>query len=710
MTKLLEAYLACSVTMAGVTLALYALSPQLGKRYRAQSLYAAWLAVLLGFLIPLGMVSAQPRITVQIPAAITRPVRGQSTMPDDASPSAMQSEASTFAAEPSFSGAAASGGSSTTVYLRAGGAADAGMARPSVDRAALTWLELAAFLWLLGATATFLAQLARHALFLRTVRRWQDEITNAQTLCILAAEKRRLHVRQSVRLMLCPSVSSPMMIGLFKSRLLLPDEELTGEELALVFRHELTHLKRGDLWVKAALMLAVSLHWFNPAAYLMARALGFWQESASDERVTAAGTREEKQFYSETIIRVIRRQARVRSLVTTSFYGGRNGMKRRIIGILESGGKRVGAMVGVVTLAMVAALGIAFAVDVAPETGALSEPLLAYVTGIEGEGASMLTQPTVNDLDVPLAVYFTGTPVTIVEKRASSAPEEWGSQAGELNWARVLVGGDGERTGVSGWIPLRYLTAAPQALPTATLSTDNPTGHVNLYLINDDDAALLGVYRAGTPVTLLGRVQKWFQIKLEGQYGFVARENLTMDEATLARYDTFRPYRFDTYDRTSQKDAEAFWNLYNQKAQAYGGADVESWSFEDKAWYAQMEAAFSLEPEYYLYQMPDEGDLQSDKAADIAWNTFVTRCGLEAAKREDYLFSLGFYAVDKEQSGKEWSVGIRRKGSNVAYDVTLASPSGAIVRTTDASAYLDAQGAQGGEAIDDENAPAPSNG
>ena len=111
-----------------------------------------------------------------------------------------------------------------------------------------------------------------------------------------------------------------MLMGLLHPVILLPDEELTTEELALVLRHELTHLKRGDLLVKAGLVLAYALHWYNPVVWAMGRSLCFYQEASCDSHVTARADEEERRFYSETILRVIRRQARARTALCTSFY------------------------------------------------------------------------------------------------------------------------------------------------------------------------------------------------------------------------------------------------------------------------------------------------------------------------------------------------------------------------------------------------------
>ena len=664
MTSLFQAYAACSVTMAAVTGGLFVLSPWLFRRYRARTLYIAWLLALVGFLIPLRLMPAQPALTAQIPAVMAQPVFAQES-----------------AAIPAFS-------ANTTV-----GGAQASVSNMVVNAPAptktITWTALAALVWLLGAVGFLAVQFTRHALFLRTVHRWQRPITQPETLAILEDERRQLHIRRPVPLLLCPAVNSPMMIGLLRPRLLLPDEELTQEELPLVFRHELTHLKRLDLWMKAGLVAASALHWFNPAVHALSRTLAFWQEASCDEAVTAKETQEGKQFYSETIIRVIRRQSRMKSLVTTSFYGGKSGMKRRILAILEAGSKRAGAVVCLTTLLVVSTLGMAFAVSPVPTLPVIpTEVPLAYVARESADGAPMLFAPTVNDLRIPLAAYFDGVPVTIVEKRASSSLSDWGYKEGEENWANVLVGGDGVATGISGWIPLKYLSDKPATLPTATLTTTSPSGHVNVYTLNDSNSNLVNTLAAGTRVTLLGRVQKWYQIEVGGVYGFVPMSDLTIDTATQTRFETFLPPRFDDITRAEYQKSLTFSALYAQKKAEYGGKEMDYWSLEDKAWYGQLEETYIGAHDHY-YQLPQAGDLQTKDAVDIAWNAFITDCKLKDAKQDDYDFNLGFYSIpDMDKDKKSWRIGISRKHGGSIYWIELASPGGEVEEKGDAQSYL----------------------
>jgi beta-lactamase regulating signal transducer with metallopeptidase domain len=59
---------------------------------------------------------------------------------------------------------------------------------------------------------------------------------------------------------------------------------LPEARLRHVLWHELAHLRRGDLWVLAAARAACVLHWFNPAAWWLARRLRAYPDHSRDPR------------------------------------------------------------------------------------------------------------------------------------------------------------------------------------------------------------------------------------------------------------------------------------------------------------------------------------------------------------------------------------------------------------------------------------------
>ena len=58
--------------------------------------------------------------------------------------------------------------------------------------------------------------------------------------------------------------------------------ELSSEERTAVLHHELSHLRRGDLWKSLLARLILALHWFNPLAWISARRFDESAEWACD--------------------------------------------------------------------------------------------------------------------------------------------------------------------------------------------------------------------------------------------------------------------------------------------------------------------------------------------------------------------------------------------------------------------------------------------
>ncbi len=66
---------------------------------------------------------------------------------------------------------------------------------------------------------------------------------------------------------LADGAESPFVLGIFRPKIYLPSDIGEGEREYVVL-HERQHIRRGDHVVKALAFLALSLHWFNPMAWL----------------------------------------------------------------------------------------------------------------------------------------------------------------------------------------------------------------------------------------------------------------------------------------------------------------------------------------------------------------------------------------------------------------------------------------------------------
>ena len=184
--------------------------------------------------------------------------------------------------------------------------------------------ELWLWLWALGAVVTLLWYIVGYRRFDRALRR---------SLCRAAPLECQLFRQMGgpKRLRLCRSaaVGTPMLLGLWRPVLVLPEREYSEEMLKNIFRHELTHYRRGDLIFKWFAVLVSALHWFNPMVHIARRELDRACEMSCDERLLRQMDAAGKRSYGETLL-TLAANSLPRRLVATSFATEKRNLKERL--------------------------------------------------------------------------------------------------------------------------------------------------------------------------------------------------------------------------------------------------------------------------------------------------------------------------------------------------------------------------------------------
>ncbi|HEX8296700.1 MAG TPA: M56 family metallopeptidase [Chthoniobacteraceae bacterium] len=117
----------------------------------------------------------------------------------------------------------------------------------------------------------------------------------------------RLGLNRSIPLFEHASITAPAVAGVFRPRLLLPEgfaDRVSQEELRFVLLHEFAHVQRGDLVMLWLFTFARMLHWFNPLAWIAARAARADAELACDERVLRLARPEAATDYGTALLRI----------------------------------------------------------------------------------------------------------------------------------------------------------------------------------------------------------------------------------------------------------------------------------------------------------------------------------------------------------------------------------------------------------------------
>ena len=174
-------------------------------------------------------------------------------------------------------------------------------------------------------------------------------------------QKQSLGIRRDIPLVVTPAADCPMLAGFLRPALYLPDEALSEQEAMFVFRHELTHLKRGDLWLKLLLTAARAVHWFSPLVYLMARFAQEDIELACDDAVVRGMDGAARRAYGETILKSATAQVKKRALVSC-FTGDKKTLMRRFEGLFDTRAKKRGVALVVAAAILVGSLGCAVSV------------------------------------------------------------------------------------------------------------------------------------------------------------------------------------------------------------------------------------------------------------------------------------------------------------------------------------------------------------
>lgn len=215
--------------------------------------------------------------------------------------------------------------------------------------------------WLIGILYNALRQWRDYRRYLRQLNRPSADAQRDTLRRVFAEQKQSLGIRRDIPLVVTPAADCPMLAGFLKPALYLPDEALSEQEAMFIFRHELTHLRRGDLWLKLLLTAAKTVHWFNPLVYLMARFAQEDIELACDDAVVRGMDSAQRRAYGETILRSAVAQVKKRALVSC-FTGDKETLMRRFEGLFDKRAKKRGAALVVAAAVLVGTLGCAVSV------------------------------------------------------------------------------------------------------------------------------------------------------------------------------------------------------------------------------------------------------------------------------------------------------------------------------------------------------------
>lgn len=168
----------------------------------------------------------------------------------------------------------------------------------------LSIYDLIAYVWLAGAGIFLMLAVGSYAVFL--LKKRKNSIALERNSLFDEVE-RELKIKRKIRVRLSRDTDSPMLVGTLFPIIYIPIKSVDAKAIKMIFRHELTHYKHGDLLYKWLTLFVNAVHWFNPFAYLLSANVNQSCEVACDMAVIKNMSDGERQFYMETILDMVER-------------------------------------------------------------------------------------------------------------------------------------------------------------------------------------------------------------------------------------------------------------------------------------------------------------------------------------------------------------------------------------------------------------------
>ncbi len=192
------------------------------------------------------------------------------------------------------------------------------------------------FIWSALALVLFVRKITVYQGFIQYIKAGNKDVSDIKILNLLSDCEEKLNIKTRVEISYNPLIASPMLIGIFRPRIILPTHELEDKELSYIFVHELIHYKQRDMFYKWLIQIVVCVHWFNPFVYLLEKEVNKSCELSCDEKVIAVLDDKRKREYGDTLISFLKSNNLYKSsLASVTLTEGAEQLKERLGAIMK---------------------------------------------------------------------------------------------------------------------------------------------------------------------------------------------------------------------------------------------------------------------------------------------------------------------------------------------------------------------------------------
>ena len=192
------------------------------------------------------------------------------------------------------------------------------------------------FIWSALALVLFVRKVTVYQGFIQYIKAGNKEVSDIKILNLLSDCEEKLNIKTRVELSCNPLIASPMLIGFFRPRIILPVGEWEDKELSYIFVHELIHYKQRDMFYKWLIQIVVCVHWFNPFVYLLEKEVNKSCELSCDEKVISVLDDTARREYGDILISFLKSNNLYKSsLASVTLTEGAEQLKERLGAIMK---------------------------------------------------------------------------------------------------------------------------------------------------------------------------------------------------------------------------------------------------------------------------------------------------------------------------------------------------------------------------------------
>ena len=228
------------------------------------------------------------------------------------------------------------------------------------------WMETVAVIfvsvWLSVAVLKLAGELLAYYLSMRNLRRMSLPVNDRVSIQMYRDVCRKKYVRRVPELRQNAGLTTPLLAGLFHTKLYLPATGYSAEERKLVFYHEITHYCHRDLWYKMLLRICASIYWFNPFLLIMLKEADKDIENLCDTAVINRVNKKDHRLYRQLLLRTVAMNNQI-PYVTASLNDSGMVFKDRILYMVNMRKLRRGILPGILVTVHLAGSNLVFNVS-----------------------------------------------------------------------------------------------------------------------------------------------------------------------------------------------------------------------------------------------------------------------------------------------------------------------------------------------------------